>query len=41
MARQILAFERVSTRLGGDVIFDDLSFAADEGEFLCILGPSG
>jgi NitT/TauT family transport system ATP-binding protein len=41
LARQILAFERVSTRLGGDVIFDDLSFAADEGEFLCILGPSG
>jgi NitT/TauT family transport system ATP-binding protein len=41
VARQILAFERVSTRLGGDVIFDELSFAADEGEFLCILGPSG
>jgi len=41
VARQILAFERVSTRLGGDVIFDELSFSADEGEFLCILGPSG
>ena len=41
MARQILVFERVSTRLGGDVIFDELSFSADEGEFLCILGPSG
>jgi len=41
LARQILAFERVSTRLGGDVILDELSFAADEGEFLCILGPSG
>jgi len=41
VARAILAFERVSTRLGGDVIFDELSFAVDEGEFLCILGPSG
>jgi len=41
VARPILAFERVSTRLGGDVILDALSFAADEGEFLCILGPSG
>jgi len=41
VARQILSFERVSTRLGGDTIFDELSFSADEGEFLCILGPSG
>src|SRR5262249_30954886 len=41
VARQILAFERVATRLGGDVIFDALTFAADEGEVLCILGPSG
>jgi NitT/TauT family transport system ATP-binding protein len=41
VARPILTFERVSTRLGGDVIFDALSFAVDEGEFLCILGPSG
>jgi NitT/TauT family transport system ATP-binding protein len=41
VAGAILAFERVSTRLGGDIIFDELSFAVDEGEFLCILGPSG
>jgi NitT/TauT family transport system ATP-binding protein len=41
VGRAILAFERVSTRLGGEVIFDELSFAVDEGEFLCILGPSG
>ncbi|MCW5772389.1 MAG: ABC transporter ATP-binding protein [Rhodospirillaceae bacterium] len=41
MAEPILAFERVSTRLGGDTIFDELSFAVAEGEFLCILGPSG
>lgn len=41
MAGAILAFERVSTRLGGDVIFDALSFSVAEGEFLCILGPSG
>jgi NitT/TauT family transport system ATP-binding protein len=41
VARPILAFEQVSTRLGGDTIFDSLSFAVDEGEFLCILGPSG
>jgi NitT/TauT family transport system ATP-binding protein len=41
VARAILAFERVSTRLGGDVIFDELSFTVAEGEFLCILGPSG
>jgi NitT/TauT family transport system ATP-binding protein len=41
VAGPILAFERVSTRFGGDTIFDELSFAVDEGEFLCILGPSG
>jgi NitT/TauT family transport system ATP-binding protein len=41
VARRILTFEGVSTRLGGDAILEDLSFAVDEGEFLCILGPSG
>ncbi len=41
MAGPILAFDKVSIRLGGDTIFQDLTFAVAAGEFLCILGPSG
>ena len=37
----IIRFEHVQLRLGGETIFEDLSFAVSRGEFVCILGPSG
>ena len=37
----IIAFEDVALSLGGDRIYDRLSFEVRRGEFLCIVGPSG
>jgi NitT/TauT family transport system ATP-binding protein len=37
----IIAFEDVDVELGGQRIYDGLSFEVRRGEFLCILGPSG
>jgi NitT/TauT family transport system ATP-binding protein len=36
-----IAFSSVKLRLGASVIYDDLSFKVDAGEFVCLLGPSG
>jgi NitT/TauT family transport system ATP-binding protein len=38
---EIIRFDQVRLRLGGETIFEDLSFAVRRGEFVCILGPSG
>jgi len=38
---EIICFDRVRLRFGGETIFDDLSFSVRQGEFVCILGPSG
>lgn len=38
---EIIRFDRVRLRFGGETIFDDLSFSVRQGEFVCILGPSG
>jgi NitT/TauT family transport system ATP-binding protein len=37
----IIAFDNVDVELGGQRIYDGLSFQVRRGEFLCILGPSG
>ena len=37
----IIAFRDVEVALGGDRIYERLSFAVHPGEFVCILGPSG
>jgi NitT/TauT family transport system ATP-binding protein len=37
----IIDFRDVALRLGGDRIYDSLSFSVRAGEFFCILGPSG
>jgi NitT/TauT family transport system ATP-binding protein len=37
----IIVFDRVDVALGGQRIYDKLSFQVRRGEFLCILGPSG
>lgn len=37
----IITFDRVGVELGGERIYDSLSFQVRRGEFLCILGPSG
>jgi NitT/TauT family transport system ATP-binding protein len=37
----IIAFEDVALSLGGDRIYDHLTFDVRRGEFLCIVGPSG
>jgi NitT/TauT family transport system ATP-binding protein len=37
----VLEFERVALSLGGERIYDELSFAVAPGEFVCMLGPSG
>ncbi len=37
----VLEFDKVALALGGERIYDDLTFAVEQGEFLCILGPSG
>jgi NitT/TauT family transport system ATP-binding protein len=36
-----IEFDRVVMRFGPSVVLDGISFAAEEGEFLCLLGPSG
>ncbi len=37
----LLSFKDVTVRFGAETIYEDLSFAVEQGEFLCILGPSG
>ncbi len=37
----IIAFRDVEVALGGDRIYERLSFEVRRGEFVCILGPSG
>jgi NitT/TauT family transport system ATP-binding protein len=37
----IIVFDRVDVALGGQRIYDKLSFEVTRGEFVCILGPSG
>ncbi|WP_427184183.1 ABC transporter ATP-binding protein [Bordetella bronchialis] len=37
----VIVFEHVDVALGGQRIYDKLSFQVRRGEFLCILGPSG
>lgn len=39
--KEIIRFDQVRLRLGGETIFEDLSFSVGRGEFVCILGPSG
>ncbi|HSV82523.1 MAG TPA: ABC transporter ATP-binding protein [Ramlibacter sp.] len=36
-----IEFKDVLTELGGQVIYDHISFSVQPGEFVCILGPSG
>ncbi|HEX6324765.1 MAG TPA: ABC transporter ATP-binding protein [Vicinamibacterales bacterium] len=36
-----VAFEHVTTVLGGRTVLDDLSFAIEPGEAVCVLGKSG
>ena len=40
-ADPIIAFRDVAVALGGDAIYDRLSFEVRRGEFVCMLGPSG
>ncbi len=40
-AEPIIGFDNVDLVLGGEPIYDRLSFDVRPGEFLCILGPSG
>ena len=41
MAAPAIAFEQVRLELGGVAIYEDLSFAVRQSEFVCLLGPSG
>ncbi|HEU5018267.1 MAG TPA: ABC transporter ATP-binding protein [Pseudolabrys sp.] len=41
MGQPAIAFSSVKLRLGGSVIYDNLSFEVGAGEFVCLLGPSG
>src|SRR5262245_29783321 len=37
----VLRFEHASARVGGRVIWRDMSFEAHAGEFIAVLGPNG
>lgn len=37
----MIAFEKVGLKLGNVQILENLSFAVEQGEFICLLGPSG
>ena len=37
----LIQLRNIRLRLGGDDIYDDVSFSVARGELLCILGPSG
>src|SRR4051794_20521886 len=41
MSEPVIAFNQVRLELGGVAIYDDLSFAVEPSEFVCLLGPSG
>lgn len=36
-----ITFDSVGVAYGSEVIFENLSFSVEAGEFLCLLGPSG
>jgi len=38
---EVIRFDNVGARLGGRIIWRDLSFAARAGEFIAVLGPNG
>ena len=40
-SHNVIEFDAVTVRFGGELVYDDLSFSVREGEFACILGPSG
>jgi len=40
-ADEIISFDHVKLRFGGETIFEDVSFSIKRGEFVCLLGPSG
>jgi NitT/TauT family transport system ATP-binding protein len=40
-ADEIISFDHVQLRFGGETIFSDVSFSIKRGEFVCLLGPSG
>jgi NitT/TauT family transport system ATP-binding protein len=40
-ADEVISFEHVQLRFGGETIFSDVSFSIKRGEFVCLLGPSG
>jgi branched-chain amino acid transport system ATP-binding protein len=39
--RMILDIQNVTVRFGGVVALDNVSFAVNQGEFLCLIGPNG
>jgi len=41
MSDALIRFQDVKLSLGGQVIYDRLSFHVERGEFVCLLGPSG
>ncbi|MAI98953.1 MAG: nitrate/sulfonate/bicarbonate ABC transporter ATP-binding protein [Nisaea sp.] len=41
MSDCVLEFDNVRLNFGQEMIYDQLSFTVEAGEFLCILGPSG
>lgn len=41
MSEPAISFRQVGLSLGGEAIYDDLSFTVERGEFVCLLGPSG
>lgn len=38
---KIISLDGVTVELGGRVIFNDVSFAVEKGEFVAVLGPNG
>src|SRR5262249_34830078 len=37
----IVSFKDVRTCFGSETVLDGITFSVDEGEFVCVLGPSG
>ena len=38
---ELIEFEKVTKRFGGNAVLDGLSFSVKKGEVLCVIGPSG